>query len=70
MKPRLSARSINWTLVEGVRKTNANVVLRGVVQHETKGRYGKRRSDMKWTTPKVAEICVGMEINDYFPAEL
>jgi coenzyme PQQ precursor peptide PqqA len=25
---------------------------------------------MKWSTPKVVEICIGMEINDYFPAEL
>jgi coenzyme PQQ precursor peptide PqqA len=25
---------------------------------------------MKWSTPKVIEICIGMEINDYFPAEL
>jgi coenzyme PQQ precursor peptide PqqA len=70
MKARLSTRSINWTLVEGLCETNANVLLQGLVQHGTKGCYGKRRSDMKWTTPKVAEVCVGMEINDYFPAEL
>ncbi|MFN0194169.1 MAG: pyrroloquinoline quinone precursor peptide PqqA [Rhizobiales bacterium] len=25
---------------------------------------------MKWSTPKVTEVCIGMEINDYFPAEL
>jgi len=25
---------------------------------------------MKWTTPKVVEICVGMEINCYACAEL
>jgi coenzyme PQQ precursor peptide PqqA len=25
---------------------------------------------MKWSTPKVIEVCIGMEINDYFPAEL
>ncbi|OLO08080.1 coenzyme PQQ precursor peptide PqqA [Salinicola sp. MH3R3-1] len=24
---------------------------------------------MSWTTPEVKEICVGMEINDYMPAE-
>jgi coenzyme PQQ precursor peptide PqqA len=24
---------------------------------------------MKWTKPKVKEICVALEINDYFPAE-
>ncbi len=25
---------------------------------------------MNWNKPKVKEICIGMEINDYFPAEL
>jgi coenzyme PQQ precursor peptide PqqA len=25
---------------------------------------------MKWSTPKVTEVCIGMEINDYMPAEL
>jgi coenzyme PQQ precursor peptide PqqA len=25
---------------------------------------------MSWKKPKVTEVCVGMEINDYFPAEL
>jgi len=25
---------------------------------------------MKWSTPQVKEICVGMEINAYFAAEL
>jgi coenzyme PQQ precursor peptide PqqA len=25
---------------------------------------------MSWTTPTIEEICVGMEINSYFPAEL
>jgi len=24
---------------------------------------------MAWHTPKIEEICVGMEINMYFPAE-
>ncbi|MEO1291776.1 MAG: pyrroloquinoline quinone precursor peptide PqqA [Pseudomonadota bacterium] len=24
---------------------------------------------MAWTAPKVEELCVGMEINMYFPAE-
>jgi coenzyme PQQ precursor peptide PqqA len=32
-------------------------------------RYYKE-SAMKWNTPKVTEVCIGMEINDYFPAEL
>jgi coenzyme PQQ precursor peptide PqqA len=25
---------------------------------------------MTWATPQIVEICVGMEINDYFPAVL
>jgi len=25
---------------------------------------------MRWKKPKVKEVCVGLEINDYFPAEL
>ncbi|WP_421710351.1 pyrroloquinoline quinone precursor peptide PqqA [Algihabitans sp.] len=24
---------------------------------------------MKWNTPRIEEICIGMEINGYFPAE-
>jgi len=24
---------------------------------------------MTWTTPSLVEICIGLEINDYFPAE-
>jgi len=26
--------------------------------------------DMTWTKPRIEELCVGMEINAYFPAEL
>jgi coenzyme PQQ precursor peptide PqqA len=29
----------------------------------------KRSSVMTWTTPTLVEICIGLEINDYFPAE-
>jgi len=25
---------------------------------------------MRWKKPKVKEVCVGLEINDYFPAAL
>ncbi|WP_375596868.1 pyrroloquinoline quinone precursor peptide PqqA [Algihabitans albus] len=25
---------------------------------------------MKWSVPQIEEICIGMEINGYFPAEL
>jgi coenzyme PQQ precursor peptide PqqA len=29
-----------------------------------------RRKPMSWRTPKVVEICVGLEINSYAVAEL
>jgi len=29
----------------------------------------KRRIPMAWTTPVVVEICIGLEINGYLPAE-
>jgi coenzyme PQQ precursor peptide PqqA len=29
-----------------------------------------RRNVMAWKRPKIREICIGMEINAYLPAEL
>jgi len=29
----------------------------------------KGRNSMAWTTPTLIEICVGLEINGYLPAE-
>jgi coenzyme PQQ precursor peptide PqqA len=29
----------------------------------------KRRKDMAWTTPVLVEICIGLEINGYMPAD-
>jgi coenzyme PQQ precursor peptide PqqA len=29
----------------------------------------RRRRQMSWTTPTLVEICVGLEINGYLPAE-
>jgi coenzyme PQQ precursor peptide PqqA len=28
-----------------------------------------RRNSMAWTTPSLVEICIGLEINGYLPAE-
>jgi coenzyme PQQ precursor peptide PqqA len=28
-----------------------------------------RRKSMAWTTPTLVEICIGLEINGYLPAE-
>jgi coenzyme PQQ precursor peptide PqqA len=30
---------------------------------------GKRENAMAWTTPTLVEICIGLEINGYLPAE-
>jgi coenzyme PQQ precursor peptide PqqA len=30
----------------------------------------EERRPMAWTTPTLVEICVGLEINGYLPAEL
>jgi coenzyme PQQ precursor peptide PqqA len=30
---------------------------------------GKRGTTMAWTTPVLVEICIGLEINGYLPAE-
>jgi coenzyme PQQ precursor peptide PqqA len=29
----------------------------------------KRKRTMAWTTPTLVEICIGLEINGYLPAE-
>jgi coenzyme PQQ precursor peptide PqqA len=35
-----------------------------------KARESKRKSAMAWTTPTLVEICIGLEINGYLPAEI
>jgi coenzyme PQQ precursor peptide PqqA len=30
----------------------------------------KRNMTMAWTTPTLVEICIGLEINGYLPAEI
>ncbi len=32
-------------------------------------RLQKRNTAMAWTTPTLVEICIGLEINGYLPAE-
>ncbi|MGI6246525.1 MAG: pyrroloquinoline quinone precursor peptide PqqA [Pseudochelatococcus sp.] len=29
-----------------------------------------RRKNMTWNTPYIVEICVGLEVNAYFPADI
>jgi len=31
--------------------------------------YEKKETTMAWTTPTLVEICIGLEINGYLPAE-
>jgi coenzyme PQQ precursor peptide PqqA len=33
-------------------------------------RESKRKLAMAWTTPTLVEICIGLEINGYLPAEI
>jgi coenzyme PQQ precursor peptide PqqA len=36
----------------------------------SRGRQGGKQEDaMAWTTPTLVEICIGLEINGYLPAE-
>ena len=27
-------------------------------------------AEMAWSTPRIVEVCVGMEVNAYFPADI
>jgi coenzyme PQQ precursor peptide PqqA len=49
--------------VKGLRYVYCNRRLKAVV-----GNVPKERS-MAWTTPTLVEICIGLEINGYLPAE-
>jgi coenzyme PQQ precursor peptide PqqA len=31
--------------------------------------FSARRDAVNWTTPTIVEICIGLEINGYLPAE-
>ncbi|MBV8754846.1 MAG: pyrroloquinoline quinone precursor peptide PqqA [Hyphomicrobiales bacterium] len=46
---------------------------RQVLYFSTDGRSGGRikteETTMAWTTPTLVEICIGLEINGYLPAE-
>jgi coenzyme PQQ precursor peptide PqqA len=47
---------------------------RRVLYFSTDGRSGRpgkklKETTMAWTTPTLVEICIGLEINGYLPAE-
>jgi len=37
--------------------------------HEPPVKSGRKGNAMAWTTPTLVEICIGLEINGYLPAE-
>ena len=42
----------------------------GKKSQNEKLRESKRKFAMAWTTPTLVEICIGLEINGYLPAEI
>ena len=47
-----------------------NTKLHGCMRKITIFLCNRRKIAMRWTKPKITEICIGLEINDYFPAEI
>jgi coenzyme PQQ precursor peptide PqqA len=41
----------------------------GSALSRNRGRRHERETTMAWTTPTLVEICIGLEINGYLPAE-
>jgi coenzyme PQQ precursor peptide PqqA len=37
---------------------------------QASSKKAKRNMTMAWTTPTLVEICIGLEINGYLPAEI
>jgi coenzyme PQQ precursor peptide PqqA len=42
--------------------------LTGAIAAKPRGPWGRKKK-MTWTTPTLVEICIGLEINGYLPAE-
>jgi coenzyme PQQ precursor peptide PqqA len=41
----------------------------GCIACAGRGRTRSKEETMAWTTPTLVEICIGLEINGYLPAE-
>jgi coenzyme PQQ precursor peptide PqqA len=41
----------------------------GVMQFKVTDHMKRRETRMYWSTPTLVEICIGLEINGYLPAE-
>lgn len=51
-------------------RQNLNVTISGIFRLCPVGLPEEGRSQMKWTTPRIVEIAIGLEINSYACAEL
>ena len=34
-----------------------------------RGEFNLEEAEMTWTTPRIVEVCVGLEVNAYMPAD-
>jgi coenzyme PQQ precursor peptide PqqA len=57
---------------QGERRRSAIMAEEALLPHEDNSSLPHREKEvsMRWRKPKVKEVCVGLEINDYFPAVL
>jgi len=44
--------------------------MRGELRPDHRKKARSRNEAMAWTTPTLVEICIGLEINGYLPAEI
>jgi coenzyme PQQ precursor peptide PqqA len=55
-----------------LRRNGTRSTLQGNEPTASRVRFAERQSEdyiMAWTTPTLVEICIGLEINGYLPAE-
>jgi coenzyme PQQ precursor peptide PqqA len=41
----------------------------GYIMQRRRPQWARKEESMAWTTPTLVEICIGLEINGYLPAE-
>jgi coenzyme PQQ precursor peptide PqqA len=56
-------------IVDGIDGACALPVLHAPARAANVQATERRRCTMAWTTPTLVEICIGLEINGYLPAE-
>jgi len=52
-----------------LREQRSGTTLKSMVARRRASRNSKMEKTMAWTTPTLVEICIGLEINGYLPAE-